>query len=132
MSFDHANHNFDLCQELFKEKKYNDWVVTTAFYSSLHYVQNEIFPFSAHGEDYTCFNDYYNKKIKNRQTKHEATCQLVSRHLTSCGPAYRKLHSDCSTARYRDYQVSDSAAKQAKEDLDFIKSRLRKLEENGF
>ena len=43
MKQEHAKHNEDACHYLNQSGKYNDWVITTAFYSAMHYVQYELF-----------------------------------------------------------------------------------------
>lgn len=45
MGRSHGEHNKCACDELIKGKKYFDWIVTTAFYSSIHYIDSKIFPY---------------------------------------------------------------------------------------
>lgn len=38
MSKEHEQHNEELCDFLIADGKFTDWIVTTSFYSALHYV----------------------------------------------------------------------------------------------
>lgn len=99
----HAVHNEEVCDFLLASKKYNDWVVTTAFYSALHFVQYEMFPLTYKGIKYKDFNIYFAMVMKrnNRSlSKHKATIELVKRKLPSCVSHYRWLHDACMNARY--------------------------------
>lgn len=48
----HAIHNEEACDFLLSSNKFNDWVITTAFYSALHFVQHEIFPLTHDDKKY--------------------------------------------------------------------------------
>jgi len=129
MSKDHALHNEEVCNLINGQNKYHDWTVTSAFYSALHYVLFEIFPVEHYGEKYTCFDHYCSEKLKNRTSKHEATCGLVAKHLPTCDGHYKWLKDQCMSARYYDYDVSPEVAKEAVKNLEFIKSRIKKLDD---
>lgn len=125
----HAIHNEEACDFLLKSNKFNDWVITTAFYSALHFVQHEIFPVDENGETYLDLNIYYAKVLKKKNkriTKHFATIQLVTSKLPKCSPYYRWLHDACMSARYTNYNVSVEKAKQAREYLKLLKKQLLK------
>ena len=125
----HAIHNEDTCDFLLPTKKFNDWVVTTAFYSALHYVQNEIFPLEDSGTTYAEFDIYFRevlKKKNRRLTKHSATIQLVNNRISAASPYYRWLHDTCMNARYTNYVVSDGKAQTAKAFLTNLKQHLTK------
>lgn len=125
----HAIHNEAACDFLLSSNKFNDWVVTTAFYSALHFVQNEVFPLTENGKIYPDLNTYYGKvlKMKNKRlTKHFATIQLVNSKLPKCLAYYRWLHDACMTARYTDYNVSSNKAQQARDYLRILRSYLTK------
>lgn len=125
----HAIHNEDACDFLLSSNKFNDWVVTTAFYSALHFVQYELFPLTYNGKSYADLNVFYEKVLKRknkRLTKHIATIQLVNSKLPKCSPYYRWLHDACMTARYTNYIVSPRKAKYAREYLRILRSYLTK------
>ncbi len=126
----HAIHNEDACNFLLNSGKFNDWVVTTAFYSSLHYIHHEIFPLEHKNTTFTNFNGYYDvmygTSINNRPSKHNVTIELVKNKLPNCSRFYRWLHDECSNARYKNYKVSENIANQSKRYLDNIKLQLTK------
>jgi hypothetical protein len=129
MTKQHAIHNEAACDFLLSGNQFNDWVVTTAFYAALHYVQHEIFPLSEGGNTYADFNVYFGKVLKQRNqrlNKHSATLQLVGTRLPGCLPYYRWLYDACMTARYTNYKVSAGKARLAKSYLDQLKGHLSK------
>ncbi len=85
---DHANHNKEVCDYLSKNPNYSDWIITTAFYSALHFVDYKIFPlkFTFNGSEYNFlkFDDYYDfytKKINIRGlSRHKARLDLVEKN----------------------------------------------------
>lgn len=127
MSKAHAQHNEDVCDFLLADGKFTDWIVTTSFYSALHYVQHEIFPLTENGVTYPYFNTYYNSVLKSKRiSKHEGTKQLVRTHIPACFSHYRWLLDACMNARYSTYKVSSVKANLAKKNLDVIKKQLKK------
>jgi len=127
MSKAHAEHNENLCDFLIKEGKFNDWIITTAFYSSLHFVQHEIFPLVKGGVTYPNFNNYYNNILQPiGKSKHTGTKDLVKSEIPLAHPQYRWLFDACMNARYSNYAVSNPKAKQAKNNLTTLKKHLKK------
>ncbi len=125
----HAIHNEEACKFLLTSKKFNDWVVTTAFYSALHFVQHELFPLSFNGHEYNDFNVYFDKVLKNKNkktSKHAATIELVKSNLPLCSSYYRWLHDACMSSRYNNYKVSDTKANSANNNLIELKKHLIK------
>ena len=70
MKKEHAEHNESACDYLLQSGKYNDWVVTTAFYSAMQYLHNELFPLEYNNAEYSNFNSYY-----------DSICNYRGRHL---------------------------------------------------
>lgn len=125
----HAIHNEEACNFLLTSKKFSDWVVTTAFYSALHFVQHELFPLTDNGHKYTDFNVYFGKVLKEKNkklSKHSATIELVKTNLPLCSSYYRWLHDACMSARYNNYNVSESKAINANNCLVEMKKHLKK------
>ncbi len=118
----HAAHNESVCLLLKSNGSYNDWVVTTAFYSALHYVQNEMFPLTIGTTTYNDFENYYTSIIRYRKSKHKTTIDLVQSQMPTVGPVYRWLHDVCMTARYKNYQISLKKSNRAYNNLKTIKS----------
>ena len=131
MRLQHAKHNEDLCKiiKALPDNSYNDWVVTTAFYSCIHFVEYEIFPKEINGVVYKNFNSYYHAFFINTNTslsKHEAKIELVDVYITKVSSAYRWLFDACMNARYKNYIVSDMIATIAIETMDNIKKACTK------
>lgn len=120
----HSQHNYEACEFLLSDGRFYDWVITTAFYSALHTVQENIFPFRDNeGFTYSNFEQYYNKSLKEgiKVSKHQSTIKLVEERINGAGNLYRLLHDMCITSRYRNYSVSQKKAKVAKSYLDKIR-----------
>lgn len=129
MRKEHALHNESLCEHLLKHGSYNDWVVTTAFYSALHFVYHQLFPLTLSGTTYLNFNDYYHAEVKGKSmnlSKHAATVHLVSQELSPCYGAYKNLYDMCMFSRYNNYRVTPLKAKVAKSNLDIVKRNCQK------
>jgi len=129
MRKEHAKHNEAACNYLIESGEFNDWVVTTAFYSALHYLQHELFPLEYKNATYGNFNDYCNSLsnvINEKPSRHNEQIKLVGMRLPNCNKFYRWLFDECMKARYNNYKVSDSVAKQAKKTLNNIKQQLNK------
>lgn len=125
----HAEHNEAACDYLLASGKFSDWVITTAFYSALHFVQNEIFPLTENGKNYPDFDIYFQKvlKPKNRRiNKHSATVDLVKKYIPKASSYYRWLFDACMNARYMNYQVSGAKAQQARDYLTALRKELKK------
>lgn len=128
MSSDHALHNEELASELLLGKKYYDWVITTAFYSALHYSEFQLFPFQFGPSEYSCFDDWYPAFKSNQDNKHDARKRLVYSNISAtAGAAYNWLKDECWTARYYDYTANEEYAKTAILKLKIVKAELSKL-----
>ncbi len=82
-SLNHAIHNKEVCVHLSKESRYSDWVITTAFYSAVHFVEHKIFPIKGFKSkrieyDFTSFNGYYDFYSNNKVGK-------INQHNTKQG-----------------------------------------------
>lgn len=133
MSKEHAEHNEKACDHLLGKPNeegltFHDQVVTTAFYSAMHYVQHEIFPLEIGGAVYNSFNEYYHRHFKGSEkpSKHTATAELVRLNIYNAYASYKALVDSCHTARYTDYQTSAAVAEAARRRLDQIKKFLKK------
>lgn len=128
MSLEHSAHNENLCDHLLADGRFNDWVVTSAFYSALHFVHASLFPIYREGVHYETFNAYFlryiEKKKKLKISKHLATKDVVFAERRTANPHYRWLFDACMTARYKNYHVSPEKAQQAKAKLLLLKSEI--------
>jgi len=126
----HAEHNKDACKLLHTNGNYCDWVVTTAFYSALHFVQHEIFPITVKGNTYDTFDRYYNGhyfNVKNKPSKHVSTLNLVRSELgDNVYQIYDWLFGLCMNARYHNYQVHGFIAEESVKRLERLKAMMKK------
>jgi len=60
----HAIHNEQVCDYLLASNEFHDWVVTTAFYAALHFVQSDIFPLTYKKNKYLSLNTFYREITK--------------------------------------------------------------------
>lgn len=121
----HAEHNEKLCHILIAHTGFNDWVVTTAFYSSIHFVEHKLFPLQEGGITYANFNDYFSKTIVAKGkglNKHTVKKILVKKYLKPVNGQYKRLFDACMNARYSNYMVSDPVANLASKDLSDVKA----------
>lgn len=118
----HGQHNLDLSKILLDDGDYNDWVVTTAFYSAVHFVEHALFPLIENGIEYITFNDYWQLIYQPQSiNKHSCKKDLVRKYLKPISSKYRELFDDCHTSRYNNYIVSNYNALEAKKKADAIK-----------
>ena len=125
----HAFHNEAVCNYLDKRPEFADWVITTAFYSALHFTQYKLFPIKLIHETgkYTFVNleSYYqyNRSFKRQYSfsKHKLLAELIKEHLPQIAPDYIYLKDISWTARYVNYKYSSDISNKAKECLKKIK-----------
>lgn len=126
-SHQHAVHNENVCNELSKNSEYGDWIITTAFYSSLHYLRHAIFPlkFTSSKLSAKITADTFNKYclIEGHEgKKHSVFKKLVeSQCPKEISVAYHRLLDASYTARYNDYKFSEKISKNATDRLVIIK-----------
>ena len=125
----HAQHNEEVSNHLF-EKEYWDWVITTAFYSALHYVLSAVFPLketkNGKAKTYPDFNTYY-KEIRRPwydPGRHKVTSDLVAAHISAIVGEYNALKDAAWAARYNNYHSTRGEAEAALSWLGDIKRAL--------
>ena len=130
----HAKHNEDACNYLHQNGEFRDWVITTAFYSALHYILYEVLPLKVNGKTYKTFSKYYkeivevnNAELQIQISKHDAQLDLVKERIPDAYESYRWLYESCMNSRYNDYKVSKRKADETIKHLTMIKSHLTKL-----
>lgn len=107
-SFSHGEHNEKACDLLALNQEFPDWVITTAFYASLHFVTSKIFPFTYSVKDATSikFIDIASwQKFKNYTSnkRHELIKDLVGVHCSKVASEYEWLLSSSWNARYHSH-----------------------------
>jgi len=96
----HGEHNKRLCDELYASNKYPDWVVTTAFYSAIHFVDAIIFPFSHNGKEIKSLEGALQTDLSKRG-RHETRANLVKRQLPQLDTSFRYLKENCQCSIYK-------------------------------
>ena len=121
-SLNHALHNEEVCKYLDKRTDFTDWVITTAFYSSLHFVYYKIFQITTKSKIYNDFDKYYNNNNPQDLSPHKFTSKLIEEKHPYIAAYYNKLKDICWTARYHNYNYSKEYSDEAKELLRRIKN----------
>lgn len=123
----HAAHNESLCDLIHSTGKYPDWVVTTAYYSAIYYIDNQIFPLTVGQEPvYATFNQFLNRN-RGGGKPHEIRLDLVNKHLPECTKDLTWLFETCDGARYNRYNgVTPEIATMARDALQRIKKVCKK------
>lgn len=124
-NLEHAQHNEKACKYLNIKSDYLDWVITTAFYSALHYVRHKLIPVTVilNGKNVT-FNDFENYFRYNNPlsiSKHEFLESKVNEKMPEIGPHYSYLMNTCKNARYINYKFGRKESGQAVAYLKLIK-----------
>ncbi len=107
-SFAHGEHNERACDLLALNHEFPDWVITTAFYASLHFVTSKIFPFdfSVNDSPVIKFSDIAEwQKFKSYASnkRHELLKDLVGVHCSKIASEYEWLLNSSWNARYHNH-----------------------------
>ncbi|PTT35935.1 hypothetical protein DBR28_11665 [Chryseobacterium sp. HMWF028] len=116
---EHALHNKKLCEELNVQKKYNDWTITTAFYSALHFTDLKVYPFTAI-KGHTCTNIDEAVQLLKHPEKHTAKMIMIELQCNEIKIQYRWLKEQSYNARYKTYKVAASSGDKAVQYLNII------------
>lgn len=115
-----ANHNLNTSIFLHtSEENFDDWVITTSFYSSIHFVDYLIFPVKIMSGNkklnFTSLDGLYNYYKNNSdarrpQSKHVFRKELVILFMGSgLGGFFKTLQEECFNARYKFYPIDCNA-----------------------
>jgi hypothetical protein len=109
MPLNHAKHNLEVCKFLRDNTSYFDWIVTTAYYSSIHYVSYCLFPgkyedSSGNIKQFSSFKSFCRSQ-SIFENKHRLIEELVEENLPEIHSAFKTLKDNCWTARYDDYNI---------------------------
>lgn len=115
----HGERNKKLSQSLNEGKEYYDWVVTTAFYSAIHFVEDKILPKKIGSIHCKNINDV--KQAYRMAGRHQAREKLVSDNLSlPIAVKYKWLDDMSRNSRYVTYKVPAVHAEKALKYLDEI------------
>lgn len=119
-----GNRNKELSNQLFQGKVYYDWVVTTSFYSCIHYVEDKILPVKIKGVECKCLSEV--RKAYSMDGRHAARERLVFEVLGSkIGARYKWLQDRSRYSRYETFKLNNSEASKALEYLNFIDANCK-------
>jgi uncharacterized protein (UPF0332 family) len=124
-----AERNLELSKFLLEDDKYYDWVITTAFYSALHFALSAIFPLEDGKNRYATFNNYLItcqelQRFGAQKDKHRITSKLINIYLPDAQTHYRWLKDRCWEARYESHKVNKETATLALKKANTIKDIL--------
>lgn len=128
---DHAEHNNKLHDQLLANGNFDDWVITTGFYSGIKYLQSALFP-----SEYLCPSDRTMKRFENfadyiraNRTLNQANAHRILENVVETyieddevKNSYKDLKSVCHFARYINYNVGKERLQVATEALAVIKN----------
>ena len=130
--FTHATHNYQVCYKINDIEDCRDWVITTAFYSSMKFMEDNLFPKDyEHPRKHKIFENYksFPEYIRaygglDGSNKHRIMSDLIENNITDYNviDSYKDLKDACHTARYICYKVGDDRLKQSLEALEVIKN----------
>lgn len=124
----HAYNNLEACKYLNQSGNFRDWVITTAYYSALHFVSYLIFPYKQEHEDGRTYelqtlDEYYSfNNLSNG--KHNELANIVADDYPSISADFDWLKDLCMTARYKNYYQSKADSERAIKLLDIIIKEL--------
>ncbi len=121
MKREHGQHNHVVCSKLqvTTDISCNDWIVTTAFYSAIHFLDHIIFPMEYNGNKFDNINEAH--KVLRKHSKHQTREFLVNEKLRSQAANYSFLMSQCWDARYNNYDVNAAISNLAVKKLNDIR-----------
>lgn len=112
----HGERNQNLSEELFKGKIYYDWVITTAFYSAIHFVEDKILPCKVVSKNCKSINDVKNAYRMNG--RHSSRERLVFDNLPlEVAVKYKWLDDKSRYSRYTTFKITSTEADKAQQYL---------------
>ena len=126
-SLAHAKHNERVCNYLGRSADFGDWVITTAFYSAMHYVRHLMVPIMIEGDVYNDFESLFAKRKSMMEGRHGFMKSYVVSNFPEIAFEYSRLHDMSTTARYSNYVYTREQANMAKGYMENIKQHMLRL-----
>lgn len=118
-----ADRNAELSEHLSIKGNYDDWVITTAFYAAIHYIDHKLFPVKDEHRNVTYTDIIHAKTIlKKQESPHATRKTLVGMYMIEIIPAFNFLYDACMFSRYKSYKVKKWQVEKAKRSLEKIKN----------
>lgn len=115
----HGERNRKLSDELYKGKVYYDGVITTAFYSAIHFVEDKILPCTVASKQCKNINDI--KKAYRINGRHSSRERLVFDNFPlTIALKYKWLDDKSRYSRYTTFKVTPTEADKAHQYLEDI------------
>lgn len=121
-NLEQAKHNESVCNYLGKKESYSDWVITTAFYSAIHFVRHLMLPHVEGGITYTTYEALFSRKKAPTDGRHGFQSTFVILNYSDIEFEYQRLYDFSVNARYLNYKYTRAEASQAKAYLQIIKA----------
>jgi hypothetical protein len=130
---EHAIHNESVCDYLDLKPEFSDWIITSAFYTSLKLASYQIFPFelpSIEGKktSINSIDDYllYKRGLepKKNHKKHELIVDLLNEKCKPIAQDYEWLLSLSMSSRYKDHLQPREYAIKARSLMQKIKAKV--------
>lgn len=118
---EHAEHNEKVCRFLSKKPDFSDWIITTAFYSAVHYVRYLLLPYTDGTTIFDCFETLFTSKKYPNEGRHGFSSRFVKEQHPNIYIEYKQLHDYSNTARYFNYSFPRETSTAARELLDSVK-----------
>jgi hypothetical protein len=124
---DHGLHNEKVCKYLNNKPEFADWIITTAFYASMHLIYGKILPVvirSGNGKArILTFEDLYNYHMagKPSMSKHKFSLNYIEENHPNMANQYQFLLDNCNMARYHKYDFPRDISKLAYQYMQEIK-----------
>lgn len=113
---EHGIRNQKLSDKLLDGKFYYDWVITTAFYSAIHFVEDTILPCKVGSKNCKNINDVKNAYRMNG--RHASRERLVFEKLSiDVGVKYKWLDDKSRYSRYTTFKITTTEAVKAQQYL---------------
>jgi hypothetical protein len=121
-----ALHNESVCNYLSKKQDFGDWIITTAFYSALHFTRHKLLPVEHTNKDgttetYNDFETWYRTAKREYEGRHGFQIRMVKDRLVKIDFEYARLHEASENARYKNQDFDRKHVNQLKEYLSTIK-----------
>jgi hypothetical protein len=125
-SLQFAQHNEEACIYLNEPGNFIDWVITTAYYTAMHYLHHKILPYThifPEGSKiiYQNFEKLYKQFAQTNTSKHRFLRNFIETNHPDIAIDFAQLMDNCFTARYNDYHFDPSAGALALKRLEKIK-----------
>lgn len=104
-SIEQAEHNEKVCNYISAKKDFGDWVITTAFYSAIHYIRHMVLPHTSGEFVYHDFEELFANCKRDKEGRHGFQLSFVRKNHDAISVDYKRLHEMSENARYNCYNV---------------------------